>query len=1057
MKKLFIIIGIMLIVAMAGFALVACSGGSSGGGGSDDTYYEVKGYGSSATLDESSWIKLKGGKWSDDDGESGTYKLDGNKITILQDGEELMTGTLKDGTIELEMWGMPAGTYRTKSAQEKISSAKSGDSNASNASSGGNGSSSGGNNSGSSGGQSGSNDKELEKQVVTKTLSLYNLDGSTTTKEIEVGKALGTLPSPTRNNYSFRGWENLDGDIYTSSSIMPSSDLELYPLWEKSVSSYSDSFISFSPARQGYKNELAFLHGSQYGAEKYLYVEITPEDLTGSIDTSNNFSLRNLKNLNYSVSAGYTAMWYQGNFNNPNGAQRFSLSYGSNIQLITVSDSGGTVQCTYLLDIYVLRNYTVSLYKTIYDNYFYNSVTVLEGDSLPITTRPTANGDLEFDRWVYYDGTTYRYKRFTYATEVTSNIRIYQAYKPCIATVELEGGTLEGAVEVEPYMDYVTLPIPIKTDYDFLGWKKADGTYFTNDKGSSQWSYYTSSMGTLTASWKKKVMYYSFADDVLTILPTEYNAVYLENGTISSMWYTVIVEDDTITVNSTNSADIGDEVTIAALTDGREGYTFLGWYENGAKVGGESTVDYTIILPANRKIYTSEWIKVEIVKNDEEAGNVTSLTQTYKVGDEVTVTATTNPGYTWLGWYDGETKVSEEASLTYTFTMTAESNTYMAKWMLCPVMLEKNISEAGSVSGIEEETAFGAETIITAITNPGYIFLGWYEGEEKLSESTSLTYVFIMSMERKTYTAKFALCSDHKPDENCICSKCGAEAHTVSMRTNGYCRHGNYIFFGEYPQTIKANSVTITDITDSRGYYLGSDGEYYAKVTATPYNSGYTFSTGSTVTSGMVYHFKVEPIKWRILSESDGEAFIVCDNIIANHRYSGYSNNYAKSEIRTWLNDAFYNTVFTDLQKTLILLTTVDNSERSANPNDNAEAFRDKYYFSCENTEDYVFLLSVQEVTTNYGSMGFSTDYSYYGTDPTRRMQTSDYSRATGAWMNTDSVYYGNGVWWLRSPREVRSNNPRYMRFIRSDGPVGPSAETNENSSGVVPALRIKL
>ena len=62
---------------------------------------------------------------------------------------------------------------------------------------------------------------------------------------------------------------------------------------------------------------------------------------------------------------------------------------------------------------------------------------------------------------------------------------------------------------------------------------------------------------------------------------------------------------------------------------------------------------------------------------------ISTLNGKYVVGDEATITATTNSGYIWLGWYDGNTKVSEGTSLTYTFTMGTESKTYTAKWELC--------------------------------------------------------------------------------------------------------------------------------------------------------------------------------------------------------------------------------------------------------------------------------------------------------------------------------------------------------------------------------------
>lgn len=278
----------------------------------------------------------------------------------------------------------------------------------------------------------------------------------------------------------------------------------------------------------------------------------------------------------------------------------------------------------------------------------------------------------------------------------------------------------------------------------------------------------------------------------------------------------------------------------------------------------------------------------------------------------------------------------------------------------------------------------------------------------------------------------------HELNEDCICTVCETTAHAV----NGLCRHGDYVYFGSYPQTIKANDVTITSTTNDKGYYLGSDNEWYVKVTASPNDSSYTFSTGTNVTDGTVYYFKVEPIRWRILTESNGKAFILCDSIIDNHKYDDSSNNYADSEIREWLNETFYNTAFSTLQKELILTTTVDNSVASAGYSSNQ--------YACENTNDEVFLLSYAEVTNS--SYGFSSSYSDY--DEAKQMTTSDYSRATGVYMSTRSSYYATGWWWLRSPSYNFSDRARSVirgSFVINDHGVFDA------SLGVVPALYIQL
>ena len=299
-----------------------------------------------------------------------------------------------------------------------------------------------------------------------------------------------------------------------------------------------------------------------------------------------------------------------------------------------------------------------------------------------------------------------------------------------------------------------------------------------------------------------------------------------------------------------------------------------------------------------------------------------------------------------------------------------------------------------------------------------------------------------------------------------VCTACGKVKEDES--SDLYTREGDYIYFGEYPQTIKADDVTVTDTTDSRGYYLGDDGNYYARVIANPYESSYTFSTGAGVTEGTEYYFKVEPIRWRILSEEDGAAFILCDSIIANVPYQSdytydsntglcyttangapdgtYANNYKYSEVRAWLNATFYETAFNSLQQEIVLTTEVDNSAASTNPYGNETLWNNGVNdYACESTNDKIFLLSEAEATNDL--YGFA---SYNESDTARRMLTSDYSRATGAWLD----YYGNGWWRLRSPYCYLNYG---ARGVDSVGQASDDFNIINTIVGVVPALRIRL
>ena len=426
--------------------------------------------------------------------------------------------------------------------------------------------------------------------------------------------------------------------------------------------------------------------------------------------------------------------------------------------------------------------------------------------------------------------------------------------------------------------------------------------------------------------------------------------------------------------------------------------------------------------------------------------------------DEVIAAAAEN----FAGWeYEGDLITANDGaglaawnleSGVYTLTANATVRTYSVTYVLDGginaeanpfVYTVETLGGADGVIPLEDPIKYTNDFSVNAdgtFTRYAYKFLGWYKDsgfEQRVSELS-------LSLGSVTLYAKWA--ADMSTE--------GSVNYVRVNENNELDEDGGYILFGQYPQTIKASDVSITSTTpDTDGYYLGSDGERYAKVVADPDDDNYKFSDNSSVTRG-TYYFKVEPIRWRILSESDGNAFILCDSIIANHYYhhtsssttidgqTVYANNYKYSDIRAWLNDEFYKTAFGDLQQALIQTTEVDNSAGSTGYSSNP--------YACENTSDKVFLLSYREVTNS--AYGFESSSTY---DTARQMLTSDFSRATGAYMSTDSSYYGNGRWWLRSPYYNKSYNARsisnlgYADYLNY---VGSGA-----GRGVVPALNLTL
>ena len=244
---------------------------------------------------------------------------------------------------------------------------------------------------------------------------------------------------------------------------------------------------------------------------------------------------------------------------------------------------------------------------------------------------------------------------------------------------------------------------------------------------------------------------------------------------------------------------------------------------------------------------------------------------------------------------------------------------------------------------------------------------------------------------------------------------------TTSSNPSGsdkYERNGNIIYFGAYPQTLESDSSKISAIEGkitafdgpanaaSKGwtkqidyasnstreayYYrdidLDEDGtndyraihiyKYKNYNTSQPYDASSTWyhQDMATYQEGNTYYFKYEKIKWDILEENDGKAYLIADLALDAYFYekctdnkedkyshggkSGYANNYELSSIRKWLNEDFYNLAFTDLQKQIINQTTIKNGLSSVTDETND--------FVCSNTNDYVTLLSEKEAVTYF-------------------------------------------------------------------------------------------
>ena len=362
------------------------------------------------------------------------------------------------------------------------------------------------------------------------------------------------------------------------------------------------------------------------------------------------------------------------------------------------------------------------------------------------------------------------------------------------------------------------------------------------------------------------------------------------------------------------------------------------------------------------------------------------------------------------------------------------------------------------------------------------------------------------------YNTKVEIPANGKHSYVCdVCTTCG-ELNPVR-----YTRDGDYIYFGYWPQTLERDETVVAKLNEMAGtipeytiytvlekpenwaYYENSKDIWYIDViySGTKYRGfymkefrpaangslGYSYISANHYTNHQVYWFKVELIKWRILTTRGNSAYIMSDVALdafwlEPNRYQGfykgeygvfrgikesdvdgtYANNWEYCFLRQWLNETFYSEVFNDLQKKIIQITHLDNTARSSNPNEypkyygyGENAGKNKYADQCKDTEDKIFLLSLRDITTT--EYGFNKDV--LAEDPARNLQATDFAKFRGAPMDIYEEKYV--TWYTRSPT-IGSGNNGYSTFVLDRHHKGAMGSIQlVPDGGVVPALWITL
>ena len=224
-----------------------------------------------------------------------------------------------------------------------------------------------------------------------------------------------------------------------------------------------------------------------------------------------------------------------------------------------------------------------------------------------------------------------------------------------------------------------------------------------------------------------------------------------------------------------------------------------------------------------------------------------------------------------------------------------------------------------------------------------------------------------------------------------------AEANAALFRQRSAgLRDGSSFYYGTYPQAVEKNEIILEAL----------------RSTSVDEHGTYDYHGLKYMKEGTEFVL-FQPIRWTIKeTEPRGTALLFGSIVLDAHRFDPRSNNFANSELRSWLNKVFLKEAFPDGGKLL-----VPGPYKS----------------------DLITVPSRDEI----GPFGYVADRERTGTD---------YAKLKYAKLKGAENYSGSFSYWTRSPI---SNDYRKAIYMFGGWPAEKGANIADSSKGVLPFIRV--
>lgn len=199
---------------------------------------------------------------------------------------------------------------------------------------------------------------------------------------------------------------------------------------------------------------------------------------------------------------------------------------------------------------------------------------------------------------------------------------------------------------------------------------------------------------------------------------------------------------------------VGEQVTTTAIayTD----YLFTHWLLNGEQYATTEQIIYTVretddelvavfeydpIHPDEPQVELTSVVRLETSPAGAATFNIATAGK-YAEGSTLLIRAQMNSGYIFEGWYLGEQCVAKTLDFAYVVGKNDATLTLRATQIIYTRVVLKSDPVGAVTFNIQSEATYeaGTELAIRAAVQPGYLFDGWYLGEQLLTNNVDLHF-----------------------------------------------------------------------------------------------------------------------------------------------------------------------------------------------------------------------------------------------------------------------------------------------------------------------------